>query len=252
MPSAPRSLSQHFSSAPLKAQHHRGSRAPPPPPSKDMLAFFESFFQDKAGCISPATRPVMPGSASHGAHTLGPRFRRDTVPSIHGAKPGRNARNSACKSTRPSRCCAPPPPPTVGAVPGSPVPHAVESRGGCLPKTVTCCQAPSGPSQAHSLPLRAPLYNTVMQHFRHLPTLASLDTVRPRLTGGRALSPGEGRGGGVRGQKQVCAPEINPQVRAPLINFIFFRGRSFLVCVGGVGEVRRRSPGCHSAPPRPQ
>ena len=41
------------------------------------------------------------------------------------------------------------------------------------------------------------------------------------------------RGGGVRGQKKVCVPKIDLQVRAPLINFIFFLRKNFLMWVGG-------------------
>ena len=58
------------------------------------------------------------------------------------------------------------------------------------------------------------------------------------------------RGGrGVRGQKQVCVPKIDLQFQGPLMNFIFFLGKHFLMRVGR--GVRRRSPGCHSAPPYP-
>ena len=41
---------------------------------------------------------------------------------------------------------------------------------------------------------------------------------RPLLSGWLILYGG---GGGVRGQKKVCVPKIDLQVRAPLINFIF-------------------------------
>ena len=56
------------------------------------------------------------------------------------------------------------------------------------------------------------------------------------------------RGGGVRGQKNGCVPKTDVQFRAPM-SFLS-RGNNFSD-VGG-GWVRRRSPGCHSAPPPPQ
>ena len=40
-------------------------------------------------------------------------------------------------------------------------------------------------------------------------------------------------GGWLRGQKKVCVPKIDLQVRAPLINFIFFLRKHFLMWVGG-------------------
>ena len=52
---------------------------------------------------------------------------------------------------------------------------------------------------------------------------------RPLLSGWLILY----RGGGVRGQKKVCVPKIDLQVRAPLINFIFFPRKNFLMWVGG-------------------
>ena len=55
--------------------------------------------------------------------------------------------------------------------------------------------------------------------------------VRPLLSGRLILY--RGGGGGVRGQKKVCVPKIDLQVRAPLINFIFFLRKNFLMWVGG-------------------
>ena len=54
--------------------------------------------------------------------------------------------------------------------------------------------------------------------------------VRPLLSGSLILYRG---GGGVRGQKKVCVPKIDLQVRAPLINYIFFLRKNFLMWVGG-------------------
>ena len=42
-------------------------------------------------------------------------------------------------------------------------------------------------------------------------------------------------------------PKIDLQFRAPLINFIFFLRKNFLMFVGA--GFRRRSPGCHPPPP---
>ena len=58
-------------------------------------------------------------------------------------------------------------------------------------------------------------------------------------------TPGGG-GGGSEAKKKVV-PKIDLQIRAPLMNFIFFLRKIFLMWVGG--WVRRRSPGCHAAPP---
>ena len=52
---------------------------------------------------------------------------------------------------------------------------------------------------------------------------------RPLLSGWLILYTG----GGVRGQKKVCVPKIDLKVRAPLINFIFFLRKNFLMWVGG-------------------
>ena len=57
--------------------------------------------------------------------------------------------------------------------------------------------------------------------------------IRPLLSGWLILYPGGGVGGWVRGQKKVCVPKIDLQVRAPLINFIFFLRKNFLMWVGG-------------------
>ena len=54
-------------------------------------------------------------------------------------------------------------------------------------------------------------------------------------------------GAWVRGRKKVFVPEIDLQFRAPLIHFIFFPRKNFLMWVGGFAT--RKSPGCRSAPP---
>ena len=54
-------------------------------------------------------------------------------------------------------------------------------------------------------------------------------------------TPGSGVGGLVRGQKKVCVPKIDLQMRAPLTNFIFFLRKNFLMWVGG-GAERRLMP----------
>ena len=56
---------------------------------------------------------------------------------------------------------------------------------------------------------------------------------RPLLSGWLILYRGGGVGGWVRGQKKVCVPKIHLQVRAPLINFICFLRKNFLMWVGG-------------------
>ena len=77
-------------------------------------------------------------------------------------------------------------------------------------------------------------------------------TTRPLLSGWLILYRGGGGAGGwVRGQKKVCVPKIDLQVRAPLINFIFFRRKNFLMWVGGwVGQPKSR--GANLTPPPPQ
>ena len=62
---------------------------------------------------------------------------------------------------------------------------------------------------------------------------------------GRCYTQGEGGGG--RGQKTVCVPKIDLQVRAPLINFIFFRRENFLMW-GGVDQ-NPGGGGFHPPPP---
>ena len=52
---------------------------------------------------------------------------------------------------------------------------------------------------------------------------------RPLLSGWLILY----RGGGGQRPKRVCVPKIDLQVRAPLINFIFFLRKNFLMWVGG-------------------
>ena len=69
--------------------------------------------------------------------------------------------------------------------------------------------------------------------------------VRPLLSGWLILYRGGGMGGWV-GQrpKKVCVPKIDLQVRAPLINFIFFLRKNFLMWVGGwVGGWVSQNPG---------
>ena len=65
----------------------------------------------------------------------------------------------------------------------------------------------------------------------------------PALEGGRVASswsPGHGlvatltcTGAGSEAKKTGCAPKIDLQIRAPLIDFIFFPGRNFLMWMGG-------------------
>ena len=55
--------------------------------------------------------------------------------------------------------------------------------------------------------------------------------VRPLLSGWLILY--RGGGGGSEAKKKVCVPKIDLQVRAPLINFIFFLRKNFLMWVGG-------------------
>ena len=60
---------------------------------------------------------------------------------------------------------------------------------------------------------------------------------------------GGGLGGWVRGQKKVCVPKIDLQVRAPLINFIFLLRKTFLMWVGGwVGQPKSRGANLTSPP----
>ena len=64
------------------------------------------------------------------------------------------------------------------------------------------------------------------------------------LTGTGPWMRANGGGGGGQRPKKVCVPKIDLQFWGPLIHFIFFRRK-----ISGVrGWVRRRSPGCHSAP----
>ena len=71
---------------------------------------------------------------------------------------------------------------------------------------------------------------------------------RPLLSGWLILY--RGGGGWVRGQKKVCVPKIDLQVRAPLIHFIFFLRKNFLMWVGGwVGQAKSR--GANLTPPPP-
>ena len=74
---------------------------------------------------------------------------------------------------------------------------------------------------------------------------------RPLLSGWLILYRGRGvGGGGVRGQKKVCVPKIDLQVRAPLINFIFFLRKNFLMWVGGwVGQPKSRGANLTPLPP---
>ena len=58
-------------------------------------------------------------------------------------------------------------------------------------------------------------------------------------------------GGWVRGQKKVCVPKIDLQVRAPLINFIFFLRKNFLMWVGGWVGGSAKIPGGQFDPPPP-
>ena len=69
---------------------------------------------------------------------------------------------------------------------------------------------------------------------------------RPLLSGWLILYPGGGVGGWVRGQKKVCVPKIDLQVRAPLINFIFFEEK-FSDVGGWVGQPKSR--GANLTPP---
>ena len=66
---------------------------------------------------------------------------------------------------------------------------------------------------------------------------------------------GRGGGGGSEARKnKVCQPKIDLQVRALLINFIFFQRKIFLMWVGGWGqaeESRLPSPPPSPPPPRP-
>ena len=71
---------------------------------------------------------------------------------------------------------------------------------------------------------------------------------RPLLSGWLILYRGGG-GGWVRGQKKVCVPEIDLQVRAPLINFIFFPEEKFSDVGGWVGQPKSR--GANLTPPPP-
>ena len=64
--------------------------------------------------------------------------------------------------------------------------------------------------------------------------------VRPLLSGWLIVY--RGGGGWVRGQKQVCVPKIDLQVRASLINFIFFLRKNFLMWVGGWVSQNPRGP----------
>ena len=57
--------------------------------------------------------------------------------------------------------------------------------------------------------------------------------IRPLLSGWLILYRG---GGGSEAKKKLpkmCVPKIDLQVRAPLINFIFFQRKYFLMWVGG-------------------
>ena len=73
---------------------------------------------------------------------------------------------------------------------------------------------------------------------------------RPRLSGGRDLYRGGGWGLAQRPKGKGYGPELDLQFRALSINFSCFLRRIFVMRVGG--WVRRRSPGCRSAPPPPQ
>ena len=85
----------------------------------------------------------------------------------------------------------------------------------------------------------------VVPHLVTLPLLRA--EARPLLSGWLILYRGGG-GGWVRGQKKVCVPKIDLQVRAPLINFIFFLRKNFLMWVGGwVGQPKSR--GANLTPP---
>ena len=67
---------------------------------------------------------------------------------------------------------------------------------------------------------------------------------RPRLSGEFYLP--RGGGGGVRGQKKVCIPKIDLQLRAPLTSFLL--RKIFLMWLGGyVGQAEE--PRLQSPPP---
>ena len=59
-------------------------------------------------------------------------------------------------------------------------------------------------------------------------------------------------GGGSEAQEKQFVPKIGLQIQAPLIHFIFFLRKHFVMWVGvWVGGSGGGSPGCHSAPPAP-
>ena len=75
--------------------------------------------------------------------------------------------------------------------------------------------------------------------------------LRPLLSGWLILYRGGGGWvGGSEAKKKVCVPKIDLQVRAPLITFIFFLRKNFLMWVGGwVGQPKSR--GANLTPPPP-
>ena len=72
------------------------------------------------------------------------------------------------------------------------------------------------------------------------------------LAAGWYYTGGGGRGGGVRGQKKVCVPNIDLQVRAPLIHFFFSEEK--ISDVGGWGWSAKTwaGGGGLSTPPPPE
>ena len=61
-----------------------------------------------------------------------------------------------------------------------------------------------------------------------------------------------GGGGGSEAKKMVCVPKLDLQVRAPLMNFISFRRKIFLIWLGGGGSAKfRGGPISRPTPPPP-